>query len=450
MRFRDLLIAGMAAGLLASCVDAPPPPAAITSVRFAPAALPPGVVQSNRELAEDFLELTFALESGETLDGILRYERPVRVYMREQGLAAYRDDLAALLARLRREAGIDIAETRDPNVAQIRIEGVRSAEIADIFPTAACFIVPGETDWRSFTRRRADSRVRWGDQEELKGAAIFLPLDTTPQDVRDCLHEEITQALGPANDLYRLPHTIWNDDNFHGMATSFDMLMLRTLYQPEFRSGMSRAEVAAELPRVLNRVNPAGRRLPARVRHPESREWAGAIEAALSRTALRSRRMLAADEAVRLAGEMRPVDHRLGVSLLTRGRLTLRRDPAAAAEQFGQAYRLFRDQFGMEDVRTAQAGVHVAALALAADQYETAIRLADLHVPGAMAAQNAVLIAGFLSIKAQAHYDLGELEDAQAVRIDSLRWARYGFGDGDGALAREQAQIAALLRLEEP
>ncbi len=436
--------------LLAGCVAAPPDTAAITSVRFPPASLPLGVTQSNRELAEDFLDLTFALESGEQLEGILRYEGPIRVHMREAGLSAYRDDLEALLARLRREAGIDIASTRDPAAAQIRIEGVPSAEIAGIFPTAACFIVPGETDWRNFVRRRADSRMRWSDQDELRGAAIFLPLDTTPQDVRDCLNEEITQALGPANDLYRLPNTIWNDDNFHGMATSFDMLVLRALYQPELHSGMTRAEVGARLPAVLDRVNPRGRGLPVRKRAPESRAWGQAIEEALSRNTLRSRRMAAADEAVRLARAMQPPDHRLGVSLLTRGRLELRRDPAAAADQFAQAYRLFQRQLGTADVRTAQAGVHVAALALGAGDQETAIRLADLHVPGAMAAQNAVLIAGFLSIKAQALYDLGELTEAQAVRIDSLRWARYGFGDGDGALAREQAQIAALLHLEEP
>lgn len=441
----------MAACLLAACAPLPPPDtAAITSVRFAPASLPRGVAQSNRELAQDFLELTLALESGEELEGLLRYEAPIRVHMRGPGLAAYRDDLEALLARLRREAGIDIASTRDPSAAQLRIEGVPSAQIARIFPTAACFIVPGETDWRSFVRRRGDARLRWSDQDELRGAAIFLPLDTTPQDVRDCLHEEITQALGPANDLYRLPHSIWNDDNFHGMATAFDMLMLRVLYQPEFASGMPRAEVAARLPAVLDRVNPAGRGLPARARASESRDWGRAIEAALARDALRSRRMLAADEAVRLAGAMRPVDHRLGVSLLTRGRLTLRRDPAAAAGEFAEAYRLFRDQFGVGDVRTAQAGVHVAALALGSGEFEAAVRLSDLHMAGAMAAQNAVLVAGFLSIKAQALYEMGELAEAQAVRIDSLRWARYGFGDGDGALAREQAQIAALLRLEEP
>jgi hypothetical protein len=41
------------------------------------------------------------------------------------------------------------------------------------------------------------------------------------------------------------------------------------------------------------------------------------------------------------------------------------------------------------------------------------------------------------------------MEGAREARVDSLRWARYGFGDEDGALAREQAELAALLRLEE-
>ena len=146
---------------------------------------------------------------------------------------------------------------------------------------------------------------------------------------------------------------------------------------------------------------------------------------------------------------MRPVDHRLSVSLLTLGRLSLRDDPAAAMRDFAEAYRLSREEFGIDDIRTAQAGVHVAALALGTGQYETAVRLADLHVPAAQAGQNAILIAGLLSIKAQALEQLGETGAAQATRLDSLRWARYGFGDSDGALAREQAQIAALKRLED-
>jgi Protein of unknown function (DUF2927) len=444
---RPRLLVGLALLGLAACTT-PSPPTEITSVRFATVILPRGVARSNVDLAQDFLDLTFELESGEKLTGLLRYEEPVRVYMRSAGLADYRPDLTTLLDRLRQEAGIDIAETRDPARAQIQIEAVPSAQIARVYPSAACFIVPGETDWQSFMRRRSGGRLRWSDQKTLGRAAIFLPLDTTPQDVRDCLNEEITQALGPANDLYRLPDSIWNDDNFHGMATPFDMLILRTLYQPELHSGMSRAEVAAELPKLLNRVNPKGRRVPRQARQPESQVWAGAIEAALSRDAPRSERLAAAGVAAQIAAEMRPVDHRLGVALLTLGRLELRRDPAAAARDFSQAYALFTRLYGPDDVRTAQAGVHLAALALGTGQYEAAITLADRHVPAARAGQNAILLAGLLSIKAEALADLGREEEAQEVRLDSLRWARYGFGDADGALAREQAQLAALMRLE--
>jgi hypothetical protein len=441
------LIAAIALAGLAACTGVPAGPG-ITSVRFGAVSLPAGVARSNGTLAEDFLDLTFELESGERLERLLRYERPVRVYVRSDGLGVYRRDLEQLLARLRDEAGLDIAETGDPAEAQLFIEAVPAAQITRIFPTAACFIVPGETDWRGFMRRRPDERLRWPDQATLERAVIFLPLDTTPQDVRDCLNEEITQALGPADDLYRLPDTVWNDDNFHGMATAFDMLILKTLYQPEFRSGMSRGQVAAALPNVLARTNPKGRAVAPQWRAPESPAWNEAIEVALSRDAPRSTRLAAAVDATRIAAAMRPVDHRLGVSLLTAGRLKLRRDPVAAAEDFAQAYRLFVDRFGVEDVRTAQAGVHLAALAVRTGQFDLAIELADRHLPTARAGQNAILVAGLLSIKSEALLGLGEAEAAQATRLDSLRWARYGFGDVDGALAREQAQIAALIDLE--
>lgn len=420
----------------------------ITSIRFGSGAREIGLARSNRDLAADLVELTFELESGEPLDGLLRYETPVRVYLRSPELAAYRRDLEELLQRLRTEAGIDIAETRDPRKAQITIEAVSSNDIARAFPTAACFIVPGQTTWRDFLRGGPNSRIRWSDQETLTHSVIFLPLDTTPQDVRDCLNEEITQALGPANDLYRLPDSVWNDDNFHGAVTVFDMTILRALYQPEFHSGMTRAEAGQTALKVLNRENPKGRSVSSRKREPESRAWGSAIEVALSRGFPRNRRLDGAIIATEIATEMKPVDQRLGVSLLTLGRLSLREDPARAAEYFSQAYRQFRSEFGVDDVRTAQAGVHVAALALSAGQYDLAIELADRHVPGAIQGQNAILIAGLTSIKAEALLAKGDLAAAQRTRLDSLRWARYGFGDDNGDLAREQAQLAALTRLE--
>jgi hypothetical protein len=157
----------------------------------------------------------------------------------------------------------------------------------------------------------------------------------------------------------------------------------------------------------------------------------------------------AAMVAVQIASEMRPVDHRLAVSLLALGRLELRREPSTAARLFAQAYNLSRRLHGPRDIRTAHAAVHVAAMALAGEQYDLAAGLAAEHVDAARAGQNAVLLAGLRSIEAEALSALGREEEARAARLDSLRWARYGLGDRDGALAREQAEIAALLRLEE-
>ena len=203
---------------------------------------------------------------------------------------------------------------------------------------------------------------------------------------------------------------------------------------------MSRGEVTAALPGVLARTNPEGRALPRDWRAPESPAWNEAIEVALSREAPQSTRLAAAVEATRIAAAMRPVDHRLGVSLLTAGRLKLRRDPAAAAEDFSQAYRLFVDRFGAEDIRTAQAGVHLAALAVRTGQFELAIELADRHLPTARAGQNAILVAGLLSIKSEAQLRPGRRRGGagDAARLPALgalwlRRCRRGARPGAGA-----------------
>ncbi|WP_161861754.1 DUF2927 domain-containing protein [Algicella marina] len=417
-------------------------------VAFAAASLPRGVTRSNTLLAEDFLDLTFALESGQQLPGLLRYEGPVRVSMPSPRLAAYRPDLENLLARLRSEAGIDIRSTTNPLAAQLHIEGVPAAEIQRAFPGAACFIIPGVTSWNQF--RGSRGRVRWSDQTTLGQTGIFVPTDSTPQDIRDCLHEEIGQALGPANDIYRLPDSVFNDDNFHAILTSFDMLMLRTLYDPALRSGMPRSAAARVVPQVLDRINPAGRGVGNQPRSPESLEWKQQIEAAMTRRNSRKARVAAADRAVWLAGQMKPVDHRLGTALVTRGRLTFRSRPEQAAVDFANAYQLLSSRLGAGDIRTAQAALHLAILGLKRGDFPQALSLARNAKPAARRGQNAVLLSGLLAVEAQAQFGMGDKSKARATRIDSLKWARYAFGDINGTIQREQAELELIGEIAPP
>lgn len=65
------------------------------------------------------------------------------------------------------------------------------------------------------------------------------------------------------------------------------------------------------------------------------------------------------------------------------------------------------------------------------------------HDPVVMRAENAALLATFMLLKAQALDQLGRADEAQAVRLDSLGWARYGFGS-EGNVRARMNDIAAL------
>ena len=57
-----------------------------------------------------------------------------------------------------------------------------------------------------------------------------------------CMHEEIAQAMGLANDSPRARPSIFNDDEEFALLTGQDELMLRMLYNPALRTGMTESE----------------------------------------------------------------------------------------------------------------------------------------------------------------------------------------------------------------
>ena len=144
---RIFLVAALT--MVAACTDLPT--RAVTAVpddipRFPPTQQPRGVAKSNVDLAQDFLDLTFALENGDTLQRLLKYSGPVRVALRSPGLQTYQPEISTLIQRVRSEAGIDIALTNTTAEAQIHIHAIPRSAISRAFPGAACFIVPGITE----------------------------------------------------------------------------------------------------------------------------------------------------------------------------------------------------------------------------------------------------------------------------------------------------------------
>ncbi|MCB2111572.1 MAG: ATP-dependent transcriptional regulator, partial [Rhodobacteraceae bacterium] len=76
----------------------------------------------------------------------------------------------------------------------------------------------------------------------------------------------------------------------------------------------------------------------------------------------------------------------------------------------------------------AHADMELAALALTQGQPAAVETLVAGALPRAAAAENAALLATLLMLRAEALQIEGQESAAAAARLDSLGWARYGFG----------------------
>ncbi|MEL6701328.1 MAG: DUF2927 domain-containing protein, partial [Pseudomonadota bacterium] len=356
---------------------------------FGPAPAP-RATRSNTDIARDFMDLSFRMESGRTLDILTRFEGPISLRVVGQAPVSLAPDLGSLLQRLRLEAGLNITVTTDES-ANINLVPLPKKEMQRIVPNAACFVVPNVRDWADFKRARRGPRVDWVRLSRREQVAIFLPSDSAPQELRDCLHEEIAQALGPLNDLYRLPDSVFNDDNIHTVLTGFDMLILKAYYAPELSNGMSREDVAARLPAILSRLNPAGNNTVVDLTPRTQRDWIDEMAKALGSARAPLGRRQAAENAINMGTARGWQDARLGFSHYALGRLTIASNPDAAQNAFLSADRVYASQPEMQ-LHRAYVAVQLAAFALLEGDAQTVLRVTEPHITTARRHENAALL----------------------------------------------------------
>ncbi|MGR3711719.1 MAG: DUF2927 domain-containing protein [Shimia sp.] len=406
---------------------------------------PTAPARSNRDITHDFLDLSFALESGRALPYFSRFEEPITLRVTGKPPASMTADLNALLKRLRDEARIDIRLTNSEN-ANITIQAVTRRDIRRTLPQAACFVVPNISSLSQYKSARRSGAANWIDMKERKKIAIFVPNDTTPQETRDCLHEELAQALGPLNDLYRLPDSVFNDDDVHAVLTGFDMTILRAYYDPALQTGMTREQVAERLPKILARINPRGERLSPQFVKTTPRSWIEAIQQALGPGTSPANRRAAARRALDVAQQEEWDDHRLAFSHYALGRLLSSSDINAAHTHYIYADRVLA-RYPTYGPHRAFIATRLAAHAISAGRGQEALNFTEPYIDIAARHENAALLSTLMLLQAEALDLEGRLNDAGTVRLDSLGWARYGFGP-DWAVRAKLREISAISPLK--
>ena len=456
LRFsKHLSAASLIAGLTVGCVsstgtgaigtDGVPPLAAINLPAMHRFSSPPpqGATRSNRSLAQDFLDLSFQLENGAALPVMTRFEGPISLRTTGRHNPVAQQDLTQLLRRIQNEAGLTITQVPAEQAANITIEFVPYSVIRRIVPSAVCVVVPGVDSWQDYRSQRRSEHTSWADLPQRETLAIFVPETSAPQDIRDCLHEELAQALGPVNDLWRLQDSVFNDDNFHVVLTRFDMLMLRLTYDRALHSGMSRAEVASRLPQILERINPEGSYNAGRTTAAISpAPWRDAIEMALYSTASVSKRRISAENAITIARRDALPSQLLALGYYVQGRLDAGRDVRTSANALLEAGKIYQRTPGAE-LQAAHVSHRLAFEALKSGNTVDAIRLIDGALPIIEKAQNAIVLSSLLMLKAQAFELEGRQSEAELIRREGLGWALYGIGD-IAKINQRLSEIASL------
>ena len=69
-----------------------------------------------------------------------------------------------------------------------------------------------------------------------------------------CIHEELAQSLGLPNDSNAARPSIFNDDQEFALLTRQDELMLRILYDPALRPGMTKAQARPIVETLASRL----------------------------------------------------------------------------------------------------------------------------------------------------------------------------------------------------
>ncbi|MDP5084324.1 MAG: DUF2927 domain-containing protein [Yoonia sp.] len=226
---------------------------------------------TDTQLARNFVRIALFNEYSDdsdfqrpqaTISKLRRWTGPIRMSVEfgDTVPLAQRDaDLAsvsAYAARLSRATGVPIEITdRDPNFHVLflgeddrRAYGDRLREIVPNISNATvrsfvnlprdqlCFVigtfVPGQSSYS-----KAVAMIRAEHPNLMRSA---------------CIHEELAQGMGLANDSPNARPSIFNDDEEFALLTNHDTLLLRMLYDPRLQTGMEPA-VAAPIARVIAR-----------------------------------------------------------------------------------------------------------------------------------------------------------------------------------------------------
>ena len=203
-----------------------------------------------------------------TVSKLRRWEKPIRMSVAfgpsatDAQKVMDRASVSAYAARLARVTGLQITQTdRNPNYHVLFLNEDDRRGYADQLRA----LIPGinERTLRAVVNLPRDQLCVVIGTFAPGGAsyrnAVAIIRSEHPNLMRAaCIHEELAQGLGLANDSPRARPSIFNDDEEFGLLTTHDELLLQMLYDRRLQTGMPPSQAAPIVRQIAREILASG------------------------------------------------------------------------------------------------------------------------------------------------------------------------------------------------
>jgi AcrR family transcriptional regulator len=209
---------------------------------------------SNAQVLANLLEIVFGSEFiGEESDVVRKWSGPMRVAIYAGDPAHYRPLVLPHLEHLSRVTGLDIRLVDGADPGQNAYVFVFGRE--QFYAHAEQHLGPGKNP-RTNRFLACFGYFHANGRRDIDEITAVIPSFISDEEVRACVIEEITQAIGLPNDSESVNPSIFNDDDMYQDLTWQDELFLRVLYDSRVRSGMTRAAFEPLARQILEELRP--------------------------------------------------------------------------------------------------------------------------------------------------------------------------------------------------
>ena len=228
-------------------------------------------------LYDEYVDVGGQFVRSETAARLRRWDRPVRVAVMTgpsvapEAAARDRANVAAYTRRLAGLTGLDMrmGDGGDVNYLVLFMNSTERVAFAEQvrrrYPEFAPAVMHALRDTPLDTFCTAYAFGDPADRSVYSAVMILIRAEHPPLTRLSCVHEEMAQAMGLPNDSRDARPSLFNDTLEFALLTEHDEILLRMLYDPRLRPGMTAGEARPLLPVVaadaLAAQRPAGQQV---------------------------------------------------------------------------------------------------------------------------------------------------------------------------------------------